>query len=27
VGFIWYPIKRLLKGRSVRKASDTPAET
>jgi hypothetical protein len=27
VGFIWYPIKRLLKGRSVRKPSDTPAET
>jgi hypothetical protein len=26
VGFIWYPIKRLLRARA-RKTSDTPAET
>ena len=26
VGFIWYPIKRLLRAKA-RKASDTPAET
>lgn len=26
VGFIWYPIKRLLRARA-RKSADTPAET
>ncbi|HEY0876790.1 MAG TPA: hypothetical protein VGD94_25160 [Vicinamibacterales bacterium] len=27
IGFIWYPIKRLLRVRTGRKPSDTPVET
>jgi hypothetical protein len=27
VGFVWYPLKRLLRARAVRKASKTPAGT
>jgi hypothetical protein len=27
IGFIWYPIKRLLRGRTAREGSDTPQET